>query len=67
MTGQSHLFGKIIVNIRLNYLPALLTIAESNCSQKCERVIKANITTPNIPATSIVSNYIGGSSPGFSL
>ena len=44
-TGQSHLYGKIVLNVRVNYLPTnLITSVGSTCgSNLCGEILSAQI------------------------
>jgi hypothetical protein len=38
VTGQTHLYGKIILNVKLNYLPRNLTLTEE-CKLNCDKIL----------------------------
>jgi hypothetical protein len=65
LTGTTHLFGKIIANVRANYLPSNLTDPSLPCSEICQQILQANVSGFN-SFTSISTQYLIGSA-GFSF
>lgn len=67
-TGQTHLWGIIVMNVQLNYLPkSLLESAACNSFNNCKKVLLIDITNGFKQFTSIVAKYIPGSSFTFSI
>lgn len=66
-TGQSHVWGKVIVNVKLNYLPRALIDSAVDCKNKCNNVLSAQIISGDKSAVSIVAQYIPNSSYSFSI
>jgi hypothetical protein len=66
VTGQSHLYGKIIVNVKLNYLPNDF-VNGPDCTTTCDKILVANIISGFSSSTSIVTNYIKSTSYSFSI
>lgn len=66
-TGQSHIWGKVLLNIKLNYLPIALIQNANDCRSKCSNVLSVKITSGDSSAISIVSSYIPNTSFSFSV
>lgn len=66
-TGQSHLWGKVIINIKANYLPKALLDSAVDCKNKCDKVLSAKIISGDKSAHSIVAQYIPNSRFSFSV
>ena len=67
-TGQTHLYGQIILNVQLNYLPlSLLESSVCNTYNQCKKVLDIEIVDGFNKYTSIVSKFIPGSSFTFSI
>lgn len=66
-TGQSHLWGKVIVNVKVNYLPQALIDSAVDCKNRCNNVLSAKIISGDKSATSIVAQYIPNSRYSFSV
>lgn len=65
VTGQTHLFGKIVLNVKLNYLPTNYTQMLSKCTV-CDNVLNIQINGQN-SYVSIKSEYIKSSSYSFGI
>jgi hypothetical protein len=66
-TGSSHLSGKIIVNVKLNYLPLDLIQSQADCSNSCGGLLDVSIVKGFNSSTSIKSYYIPTTSFSFSI
>ena len=66
-TGQSHLWGKVIVNVKANYLPQALIDSAVDCKNRCNNVLEARIISGDRSAISIVAQYIPNSRYSFSV
>jgi len=66
-TGQSHVWGKVIINIKLNYLPKALIDSAVDCKNRCNKVLSAKIISGDKSAVSIVAQYIPNSRYSFSV
>jgi ABC-type uncharacterized transport system permease subunit len=66
-TGQSHLYGQIILNVKLNYLPLALVQSSNDCSSNCMNVLTVKFVSGDSSATSIVVAYIPTTSFSFSI
>lgn len=66
-TGQSHLYGSIVLGVKLNYLPLALIQSASDCINGCNNVLSVNLTSGFTSATSIVASYIPTTSYSFSI
>ena len=66
-TGQSHIWGKVIINIKANYLPNALLDSAVDCKNKCDKVLSAKIISGDKSAHSIVAQYIPNSRYSFSV
>lgn len=66
-TGQSHLYGKIVLNVRANYLPLSLIQSATDCSNKCDNVLAVSIVSGDKATTGIKASYIAGTSFSFSI
>jgi hypothetical protein len=61
------LFGKILMNVRLNYLPTNLTQNIKECNQSCDKILLVKLTEGQRTFLSINAKYIKGSSYSFSV
>ena len=66
-TGQSHLYGKIVLNVKLNYLPMELIQSASDCRNQCKDVLSVQIVSGDSSSTGIVASYIPTTSFSFSI
>ena len=66
VTGQTHLFGKIVINVKLNYLPTNYTQMLSKCTI-CESVLHVELINGQNSYMSIKSSYIKSTSYSFSI
>ena len=66
-TGQSHVWGKVIINVKLNYLPKALIDSAVDCKNRCNKVLSAQIISGDKSAVSIVAQYIPNSRYSFSV
>ena len=66
-TGQSQIWGKVIVNVKLNYLPKALIDSAVDCQNRCNKVLSARIISGDKSAVSIVAQYIPNSRYSFSV
>jgi len=66
-TGQSRVWGKVIVNVRLNYLPQALIDSATDCANGCNNVLAVNIISGDRSAVSIVAKYIPTTRYSFSI
>lgn len=66
-TGQSHLDGKIVLNVQLNYMPLSLVQSASDCANNCYDVLSVSITSGDRSNTGIVVSYIPSTSFSFSV
>lgn len=66
-TGQSHIYGKIVLNIKLNYLPQALIQSANDCANKCNNVLNVVVISGDKSAYSIVASYIATTSYSFSI
>ena len=66
-TGQSHLWGKVIINVKLNYLPQALIDSATDCKNRCDKVLSAQIISGDKSAVSILAQYIPNSRYSFSV
>lgn len=39
ISGQTHLYGKIVLNVFMNYLPTNLTLNADECKQSCDKIL----------------------------
>jgi hypothetical protein len=60
LTGTSHLYGTIIVNLKLNYLPANLTNPITPCTALCEQILNISISAGYNSYTAITVQYFPG-------
>ena len=65
LSGQAHTFGKIILNIRVNYLSQALI--DFICQDKCEGVLKVELINCFTAASNITSIYTEGSTYSFAV
>lgn len=61
LTGTTHLFGKIIANVRSNYLPSNLSNPSLPCADLCQQILTVSLTGFS-SYTSIAAQYLVGSS-----
>lgn len=66
-SGQSHLWGKIVLNVRVNYLPQALIDSAVDCKNRCNNVLSAKIISGDQSAISIIGSYIQNSRFSFSV
>ena len=66
-SGQSHVWGKIILNVRVNFLPLALIQSSNDCSNSCRDVLSVRIVSGDTSAVSIVATYIPTTSFSFSV
>lgn len=66
-SGQSHLYGTIVVNIRLNYLPQDLLKSATDCKDSCSDILDVSIVSGFSSSTSIKATYLPGSTYSFSV
>lgn len=66
-SGQSRVWGKIIVNVKSNYLPQALLDSAVDCHNKCNNVLSAKIISGDSSAVSILASYIPNTSFSFSI
>lgn len=66
-SGQSHLPNKIILNVRLNYMPKELLNSADDCHNSCRTVLDVQIVSGDRGSTSIVAQYIPTTSYSFSI
>ena len=66
-SGQSHIWGKVIVNIKLNYMPKSLIDSATDCKNRCNNVLQAKIVSGDMSAVSIMAQYIPNTSFSFSI
>ena len=65
--GQSRLYGKVILNVALNYLPTSLISSANDCKDSCNSVLSVNITSKYQSALGISARYIPTTSFVFSI
>ena len=66
-SGQSHLWGRMVINVRINYLPKALMESATDCHYKCNNVLSAKIIDGDKSAISIKSSYIPNTRFSFSI
>jgi cysteine-rich repeat protein len=66
-TGQSHVWGKVVINIKLNYVPQALIDSAADCKNQCNDVIAASIVSGDSSAISIIAQYIANTRYSFSV
>jgi hypothetical protein len=66
-SGQTHIINKIILNVRVNYLPQSLIRSASDCRNGCDSVLDVKITNGFRSVVSIKSTYLPGSTYSFSI
>ena len=69
-TGQSHLYGSIVLNVRVNYLPSNLSSLisqDTSCNSTCVQALNVSIVSGDKSFTSIIVKYIGGAYNSFSV
>ncbi|MCB0368770.1 MAG: hypothetical protein KDD45_04800 [Bdellovibrionales bacterium] len=66
-SGQSHVWGKVIINIKLNYMPQALIDSAVDCRNRCNNVLSARIISGDSSATSIIASYIPNTRYSFSV
>jgi hypothetical protein len=65
--GQSHIYGRIIINVGVNYLPQTLLQSGSDCRDNCKDILLVKFTSGDSSASSIVTSYIPNSEYNFSV
>lgn len=65
-TGQIRYQTKIVLNVKLDYLPKPL-LQSTECNDRCSSVLVASITKGDSGAVSTKSSFIPGSSYAFSI
>ncbi len=60
LTGTSHLYGVIIVNLKVNYLPANLTDPTAPCLDLCQQLLLVTVAGGFNSYISIVTKYFPG-------
>lgn len=65
--GQSRLYGKVVLNVRLNYLPKALLQSANDCKDNCNTVLTTQIVKGFTGAKSITARYIPTTSFIFSI
>ena len=60
MTGNSHLYGVINVNLKLNFLPSNLSDASLSCTDLCQQILEVAIVAGENSTVSVVSQYFPG-------
>lgn len=66
-TGQAHLYGKIVLNVRVNYLPQELIKSANDCANKCNNVLAVSIVSGDRATTGIKALYVLTTSFSFSI
>ena len=66
-TGQTHLFGKILLNVQVNYLPGDYLTYCLDQNNKCPKILEAHIIDGFRSNTSTKIKFIPGSSFSFSI
>lgn len=61
------MYGKILLNVMVNYLPTNLTTNIKECNQSCDKILLVKLIDGQRTFLSISSNYIKGSSYSFSI
>jgi cysteine-rich repeat protein len=56
--GQTRLYGKVVLNVRLNYLPKALLASANDCKESCNTVLSVDIVSGFKGAKSISARYI---------
>jgi hypothetical protein len=59
--------NKIVLNVRLNYMPKELIKSAKDCQKSCSSVLDVKIIKGDSSVTSIKSSYIPGSTYSFSI
>jgi cysteine-rich repeat protein len=65
--GQSRLYGKVVLNVRLNFLPRPLITSANDCKDACGSVLTAKVTKVAKGPKSITARYIPTTSFLFSI
>lgn len=65
--GQTRLFGEVVLNVALNYLPKELIQSANDCRNNCNDVLNVTIIKGFNGAQSITSRYIPLTSYIFSV
>jgi cysteine-rich repeat protein len=65
--GQSRLYGKVVLNVRLNFLPRALLNSANDCRDACGSVLTSQIVNGFKGAKSITARYIPTTSFIFSI
>ena len=65
-TGQIRYSTKMIVNIKLDYMPKEL-LQSPDCNDRCSNVLDGELVSGDTKAVSIKSSYLAGTSYSFSV
>lgn len=65
MTGQIRYASKMVINVKLDYLPKKL-LQSTDCNDRCSQILSVNVVQGDRP-TSVRSFYISGSRYSFSV
>ena len=60
MTGTSHLYGVININLKSNYLPSNLTNSDLACTDLCQQILIVSKTSGSDPVLSTQIQYFPG-------
>jgi hypothetical protein len=60
MTGTSHMFGKIIINFKSNYLPSNMTNPPTPCTYLCNQALTVAVVSGDTQYTNITKSYFPG-------
>ena len=61
------MWGRVLINVRVNYLPQALISSASDCRNNCKDVLVGKFTSGDSSAISIISSYIPNSQFSFSV
>ena len=65
-TGQIRYSSKIIINVKVDYLPREL-LQSDDCNDRCSNVLDGEIVSGDSKAISVRSSYLAGTSYTFSI
>ena len=65
MVGQIRYTTRVVINIKIDFLPKAL-LQSSDCNDRCSQVLQANIVSGDRP-TSVKSSFVSGSRYTFSV
>jgi hypothetical protein len=65
--GQSRLYGQVVINVAVNYIPPALIGSANDCANNCKTVLTASIVKGFQGAASITPRYIPTTSYTFSI